>query len=54
MITGWHQQSSFVQVHVPYQTSGWILEELADSHVVHTGQFFFEEEVYKQVRIHPK
>lgn len=40
-----------MQVHVPYHTYSNETREYEDSHVVHTGQFFFEEKFYQQVTV---
>ena len=36
-------------MHVPYHTYTNETQEYIDSHVVHTGQLFFEETFYKQI-----
>lgn len=36
-------------MHVPYHTYSNETKEYLDSHVVHTGQLFFEEDFYKQI-----
>ena len=38
-----------MQVHVPYHTYTNETQEYLDSHVVHTGQLFFEEDFYNQI-----
>jgi len=40
-----------MQIHVPYHTYNNETQEYQDSHVVHTGQLFFEEDFYKQITL---
>ena len=40
-----------MQILVPYHTYNNETQEYSDSHVVHTGQLFFEEDFYKQITL---
>ena len=40
-----------MQIHVPYHTYNNETQEYQDSHVVHMGQLFFEEDFYKQITL---
>ncbi|KAL0041647.1 hypothetical protein WJX79_010587 [Trebouxia sp. C0005] len=52
VVPGWYAGRTahiHIKIHVPYHTYSNETQEYLDSHVVHTGQFFFEEDFYKQI-----